>query len=370
LQPAWVWSFRRSRRVSPATWVATFASAFRVRQSLRELLSTPPRGIGHRLRQFKALGHAVALAAQLRQAGLQSVHFHAHFLGRTLDVLTYARALHGGETHASATGHAADATAPSAPRRLRAELDKLDFVVCTSDSVSSGLIAAVGPVARRLTIRTGVEERPVVEPILSRVVPLRICSIGRLVEKKGFRDCVSAGYELRDHGMNFHWTMIGDGPLRTDLQTSSIDLGQFMTWRGHMENRDVLEFLSSSVDVLVQPCRPASDGDIDGVPVVLIEAMSMGIPVVTTRVSGIPELVEGVGDLCEAGDYAGIAERLLAIDRDREAARQRGIVGRDRVNDAFNDRRETSKLLAAIDHAWEAEAARRPTEDSASLQTA
>jgi colanic acid/amylovoran biosynthesis glycosyltransferase len=324
------------------------------RHDLLFLLTLPPHGIPAKLRQVKAIANAFALAVLLRRRGLRSAHFHAHFLARTLDVLTYTRQLSAFESRGAATGHAADAIRPASAARLRAQLRTLDFVVCTSHSVRRGMVAATGEVGKAVVFRTGVPEQPAAESIL-RGETLRLCTIGRLVEKKGFPACVEAAERLHDERVPFHWTLVGDGPLRSTLAAVSEQLvgAGLVRWCGHLDNAEVLALLASSVDVLIQPSRQASDGDIDGIPIVLMEAMSMGIPVITAPVSGIPELVEdGVTGYVCASTGAAVAACVRAIDRDRTRAGAIGSAGRDFVREFFHDRTEAGRLLGAIDKAW------------------
>jgi colanic acid/amylovoran biosynthesis glycosyltransferase len=325
---------------------------YRRRRKLLYLLTLPPHGIPAKLRQVKALLNAFALAVLLRRRGLRSAHFHAHFLARTLDVLTYARELCWFESRGSATGHAADAIRPASAERLREQLRTLNFVVCTSHFIRRGMLEVTGEVGVVIVVRTGVPEQPLADSIL-RGEGLRLCTIGRLVEKKGFPACIRAAECLRSEAIAFHWTFVGEGPLRSALTAVSEELVALglVQWCGHLDNAEVLELLASRVDVLIQPSREASDGDIDGIPIVLMEAMSMGIPVVTTRVSGIPELIEdGVtGYLC-APTGADVAELLRTIDRTQ--ARVIGAAGRDFVRRLFHDRTEARRLLDAIDESW------------------
>jgi glycosyltransferase involved in cell wall biosynthesis len=367
LRSADVWSLRS---LTLSQWVRQLPILIRTferhRREFRRLLLLPPNSASASLRQAWAILNAAALAALLREHGIRRPHLHAHFFGRTLDVLSYARILADGESHASATGHAADAADPTSPLRLRGELSELDLVVCTSESVLQAMSSRIGAPRLSAVIRTGVRERIPAEGLFA-TERLRLCSIGRLVEKKGFADAIRVARILRRDGVRFHWSFIGDGPLHDELRASSATLVAegCVSWLGYLDNEVVHAHLASEVDVLVQPCRRASNGDIDGVPVVLIEAMSMGIPVVTTRISGIPELVEhgASGYVCEPGDVRAIAECLSEIWERPEAARLIGLSGREHIGTSFNDRVEAERLINAIDQAWDVDhEARSPSQ--------
>lgn len=121
----------------------------------------------------------------------------------------------------------------------------------------------------------------------------RFVSVARLVEKKGLFDALEAVALLRSEGRAFNYEIIGDGPLRAALERriAELDIGdsvQLLGWRPNEEVRDRLV----SADVLLAPSVVSSDGDEEGLPVALMEAMALGVLVVSTNHSGIPELVE------------------------------------------------------------------------------
>jgi colanic acid/amylovoran biosynthesis glycosyltransferase len=150
-------------------------------------------------------------------------------------------------------------------------------------------------------------------PRLPRDGDIRLLSVGRLVEKKGFAYGLRAVSALLPEFPRLRYDIIGDGPLRGDLRRSITELGLEGVVRllGPMDQPRVLERMQSS-DILLAPSVTASNGDMEGLPVVLMEAAAVGLPVVSTRHSGIPELVEHdvTGFLAEERDSAGLAEKL------------------------------------------------------------
>lgn len=123
--------------------------------------------------------------------------------------------------------------------------------------------------------------------------PVRLLSIARLVEKKGVRFAIEALARLARDGVAAHYTVVGDGPLRTEIEALARDLGvadrlEVTGWAGREE---VLARLRES-HVLLAPSVTAGSGDEEGIPVVLMEAMACGVPVVATRHGGIAELVQ------------------------------------------------------------------------------
>jgi colanic acid/amylovoran/stewartan biosynthesis glycosyltransferase WcaL/AmsK/CpsK len=176
--------------------------------------------------------------------------------------------------------------------------------------------------------------------------PLRLVTVARLVEKKGIAYVLDALGTLRDAGVPACYEVVGDGPLRATLEAHRDRLGlgdrvRFLGWAGADRVREVLDH----AHVLVAASVTARDGDEEGIPNVLKEAMASGMPVVATRHGGIPELVEdGVsGFLVPERDAAALADRLalLAAHPDRwptlaAAGRQR--VERDYDIERLNDR--------------------------------
>jgi colanic acid/amylovoran biosynthesis glycosyltransferase len=177
---------------------------------------------------------------------------------------------------------------------------------------------------------------------------LRLLSVGRLVEKKGFTDAVRAASQLRDRGVPLTYTIVGEGPEREFIEgeVRRHQLEDVVRLRGALSRSAVREELYAH-DVLLAPSTTARDGDEEGIPVILMEAMATAMPVVTTRHSGIPELVEHEvgGLLAEERDVDGLAEALQRIHDDRELGERLGRNGRRRVQEDFdvhvlNDRLE------------------------------
>src|SRR5262249_40421790 len=146
----------------------------------------------------------------------------------------------------------------------------------------------------------------------------------RLVPKKGMRCLVSACALLRDRGIAFRCKIVGTGPLRNDLQTQIDDLGlrDQVTLLGAMTHDDLLNVYGQATAFALVP-QIAEDGDRDGIPNVLVEAMAAGLPVVSTSVSGIPELIEHgrTGLLVPPNDPHAAAAALEHLLQDTEARR-------------------------------------------------
>jgi glycosyltransferase involved in cell wall biosynthesis len=150
-------------------------------------------------------------------------------------------------------------------------------------------------------------------PSRERRLSSRIGTLGRLVEKKGIDVLIRVVGLLRDRGYGIELAIAGDGPLRGELEALavSLGLGDSVRFEGNLAHARVREWMHD-LDMFVLACKPDANGDMDGIPVVLMEAMSQQVPVVSTRLSGIPELViDGeTGMLAAPGDAAGLADQI------------------------------------------------------------
>lgn len=154
-------------------------------------------------------------------------------------------------------------------------------------------------------------------------------AIGRLVPKKGFSTLIRAVALTGESGPSL--TIIGDGPLASDLRSLADELGvtrriKFAGWR---DRADVSAELALA-DVLIAPSETAADGDIEGMPVVVVEAMAAGLPVLGTQHSGIPEIVRhGVnGLIVPERDVAGLAQSMVLLS-DQPTRERMGRASRD-----------------------------------------
>lgn len=146
---------------------------------------------------------------------------------------------------------------------------------------------------------------------------MHIGSLGRLVEKKGFDVLIEAVAALRSEGHNIVLHLAGDGPLCSELKAQALSLGilEFVIFEGPLAHNIVSSWMQR-MDAFVLACKADQKGDKDGIPVVLMEAMSQFTPVVSTRLSGIPELVRHneTGLLASPGDSQSLSleiKRLL-----------------------------------------------------------
>lgn len=169
--------------------------------------------------------------------------------------------------------------------------------------------------------------------------PLRLLSVGRLTEKKGIEYAIRAVAKLRDTGIPFTYTHLGGGDLQAMLEqlVRELDVSDIVHLCGPRTQDEVATALHEA-DVFVAPSVTAADGDAEGIPVVLMEAMAAGLPVVSTRHAAIPELVEDQrsGLLVDERDADALADCLHTLLRDDDTRRRMGARGRAVVEREFN----------------------------------
>lgn len=176
---------------------------------------------------------------------------------------------------------------------------------------------------------------------------VRLLSVCRLTEKKGIEYAIRAVVEARKFGRaGLQYTILGDGPLLEPLRELTKDLHaeDIIHFAGPRTQDEVAATLHDS-DILLAPSVTAADGDVEGVPVVLMEAMAAGLPVISTRHAAIPELVEHqqTGLLVEERDVDGLVECINLLQREESmraslGSNARAIIEREFNIDALNDR--------------------------------
>ncbi len=291
----------------------------------------------NRLRLLIRFVYAVYATAEVEHC--QAQHIHADFALNAATVAMVASRLTG--KHFSFTAHAADIFVN--PTLLREKITAACFVVTISEYNKRHLIGVAGNngVASKIhVIHCGLdmdqfapnqERTPNSSPL--------ILAIGRLVEKKGLRYLVQACHILAEQGHDFECYIVGQGPEETMLREliKGCGLTDRIRLLGAMPQERVRGLLQRA-DVFALPCVIGSNNDRDGIPVVLMEAMAMEVPVISTRLSGIPELIEdGVsGLLVFPGDNKALAQVLARLLDAEDVRFQLGQAGRAKVAREFN----------------------------------
>lgn len=181
--------------------------------------------------------------------------------------------------------------------------------------------------------------------------PIKLLSIARLTEKKGISVAINACLLLKQQNVDFDYTIIGDGPLRKELesQVTNLGLGDKIAFLGAQTQETVSEYLNNS-DVFLLPSVTASDGDMEGIPVALMEAMAIGIPVISTFHSGIPELVENQvsGFLVNENDPTGIANVVREIIENPGVLKDICLNAKHKIDSEFDQNKSYSKMLTIL----------------------
>jgi glycosyltransferase involved in cell wall biosynthesis len=284
---------------------------------------TPNRG-----RRF---GQAGVLAGEL-PAG--AAHLHAHFLHTPASVARYAAVMCGLDY--SLAGHAKDVwTTPD--WELRAKLAEARFAV-TCTAAGRARLDALAP-GRVELVYHGLDRELFAAPPTfgsrrdgrDAGDPVRLLTVGRFQPKKGYRTLLDAVARVR---ADVWLTIVGYGPLEAALraQADALGLARRVTWAGALDQSSVRAQYRAS-DLLIVASQIAPDGDRDGLPNVVVEALSQGLPVVATRAAAIPELlVDGVhGRLVPPGDADALAAAIEGLARDPDARRRMGAAGIERI---------------------------------------
>lgn len=291
------------------------------------------------------VGTALADELQTRRVD----HLHAHFAHVPTAIAMYG-ALAAGIPY-SFTCHANDIF--ERPTALPQKVARSSFAACISEFNREYLKGLGCDPSRLEVVRCGIDLREyplrLPRPVSS---PARVLAVGRLVEKKGFAYLIEAAHLLQEAGVKVKVEVAGDGPLRHDLESdlSRLGLGERVYLLGSQPQERVRELLTEA-DVFVLPCVVAADGDQDGIPVSLMEAMALGVPVLSTRVSGIPELIQHdlSGLLVDQRDARCLAESLARLLTD-EALRTRLVPSaRARIEEEFGLQQNAARLRNHIE---------------------
>ena len=287
---------------------------------------------------------ALLLALEVRRRGIE--HLHAHFASVAATVARLAARMAG--VPFTFTAHAKDIFHEAVrPDDVRRKLREAAAVVTVSDFNLAYLRATYGPAAasvRRVYNGLDLDRFPYHEP---RVRSPRVVAIGRLVEKKGFDVLIEAAFLLAGRGVEFTADLIGGGELEEALRRQVDDRGLSARVRllGPRPQSEIARALTEAA-AFAAPCVVGRDGNRDGLPTTLLEAMALGAPCVSTDVTGIPEVLrDGVTGLVvpqnDAGALARALERLLADPELRVGLATRA---RRRIEQDFDARRNGARL--------------------------
>ncbi len=311
------------------------------------LLTRPHPSLRARLLTLIHFVEGVYAAYMLRHTPGQ--HLHAHFIDRAATVALVASRLLG--IPYSVTAHASDIYVN--PVLLKEKLTNAKFA-STCTAYNRSYLSQFGKDLfnhKLLCIYHGLELERYVNEQHTRTGRPIILSVGQLQERKGLSYLVEACGILRDRGVQFECRIIGEGPLRPTLQEQihQLELEDYVRLVGALPHEEVIAQYQEAT-VFALPAILGKDGDRDGIPNVILEALSMGLPVVSTAHSGIPEVIEeGVNGLLvppeDAQAFSSALERLIC---DPEMGNAFGKAGRKIVADRFNPEKNARRLLEAF----------------------
>lgn len=292
---------------------------------------------------------AITVSALALEHGVR--HFHAHFASMSTTVARLASLITG--IPYSFTAHAKDIFHESVdPDDLRRKLRDAHHAITISNFNLEFLRTTYGKaVTSRLhLVYNGIDlDRFAYRPRAQMPEAPRILSVGRLVEKKGFDQLVAAAAQLLKAGRELTVTIIGEGPLRAELTQQIVDLGvqDHVRLLGPRTQEEVREALMSH-DLFVAPFQVAADGNADGLPTVLLEAMAVGIPIVAGDVTAVGEVIRTgeTGWLVPSNDLPALVSAMSealdsTTDIDTITAGARA-----RVEELFNTHEQAKNLRA------------------------
>jgi colanic acid/amylovoran biosynthesis glycosyltransferase len=294
------------------------------------------------------LYEAAWLGLELRRRRIR--HVHAQFAGLAARTAYWMKQFYG--ITYSFTGHANDLFVESdSPVSLGQLVADARLVVTVTDYSAAWLRQrfpdAAGKIAR---VYNGIHTDAFARTDFS-VMPPEIVSVGRLIEKKGFPDLIAACALLRDRGVEFVCRIIGAGPLEEPLraQIAQSGLQSRVLLEGARHEAEVIEYFRAG-RVFALACVHEKEGGADNLPTVIMEAMAAGLPVVSTRVAGVPEMIEdGLnGRLLAEHDVPALADALESLLTDSGRARAWGNAGRQLVDLRFATANTTRSLKALL----------------------
>jgi glycosyltransferase involved in cell wall biosynthesis len=289
------------------------------------------------------------LAAQLKLDGV--AHLHTHFISQPADIAQAASRMSG--IPFSISAHAKDIYLSDAAD-LRRKLRAAQFTVTCTEANRSAL-AAIAPQADVHLMYHGIDHgifHPSRRVAAAPGEPPLILAVGRLRAKKGLDTLIDACRLLHERGQRVRCDIVGYGQEHDALahRIENAGLGRHVRLAGKLAREQVIERYARAA-VFVQPSRIGADGDRDGIPNVLLEAMAMGLPVVASRVSGIPEVVrDGVNGLLVEADaplaLAEAIERALLYPAHSAAM---GLAARRTVAEGFDNDVNLRVLLRLLE---------------------
>lgn len=289
----------------------------------------------------------VRIAHKMRKQGID--HIHAHFATFPAAAAMIIKRLTG--IPYSFTAHGSDIHVYKHRFRMRDKVINSDFVRSISNYNKNIIINASGSdVEDKIkVIHCGIDPEVFSSTPEKKIdQPLNFITIASYEEVKGHKYLIEACKKLADDKIDFHLHLIGDGPLRNTVaeQIKSLGLSEKITIHGSMPREEVAKKLQTS-DIKILPSILTKRGDREGIPVAIMEAMAMGLPVISSKLSGIPELVghDTTGILVTPQDSIGIYQALKKLSTDPDLRVEMGKAGQKKVFKEFDLNDNSAQLL-------------------------
>jgi colanic acid/amylovoran biosynthesis glycosyltransferase len=283
-------------------------------------------------------------------------HVHSHFAGVGARACWWLRKFHGHSY--SFTAHANDIfctqeeTLPTCKTLGR----DASLIVTVSDYTARDLRDRFCEPGNRVQrVYNGLDLQPFIKARQAadrRKSAGGILSVGRLIEKKGYDDLITACGVMRDRGLTFKCRIVGEGPLEETLRTqiATLNLSSHVELTGPKPMTEIIRLLAEETQIFALACKTERSGGRDNLPTVLMEAMAASLPCVSTKLAGVPEMVvDGLtGLLCDENQpeaFAGLLETLL---KDEPKCEQMGRAGLDHARKHFEKSVTASALLHAF----------------------
>lgn len=345
-----IFSIRRPKNEPPQDWDTHIVERVHYLPGEKELLedvrrAAKKRKLGTdvlavldewgRRTDFLRLYQAVYVGLRLGEMGIG--HVHAHFAGMAARTAFWINKFFS--ITFSFTAHANDIFVPTHFEVGLGKLVDTARAIITETNYAAQFLRERFPdrAGRVHRIYNGLDLSEFGRADFSSVPPL-IISVGRLIPKKGFSDLIRACALVAEHGKSFRCEIIGEGPLENDLRNEIAQHGlqRYVILAGTKPQSQLRRRLAAA-NVFVLPSVIDPDGGMDNLPTVIMEAMATGLPVVSTNIGGIPEMVieNETGFLVQPGDAVAMADAINKIVGDVSVARRLGQLGYERARTLF-----------------------------------
>ncbi len=238
---------------------------------------------------------------------------------------------------------------------LKEKIKSAEFARCISEHGRRELLGIIGKEFEEKTqlVYMGVKIPEEAKQAEEYEKLFKIAIPANLVEKKGHKYLIEACEILVKKGIaNFECIFYGDGPLRSKLEKLVKEkfLCEYIKIKGIIPHKELLElFQSKKIDLVVLPSILTKDGELEGIPVALMEAMGCGVPVISTNTGGIPELLsDGAGIIIEEKSSENLSRAILKIMKNGDLRKELSINGRKKSLSMFNIKNNTKKLIGLI----------------------